>query len=201
MLADVSKVFIYTDWIRQMRQKLFCLFSILTLAVVIGFTQSAQAGDCGFVSNRTILVQNHGHHVVTPVIAPVAIPLYGAGYNPGYGQQQGGDPDTNALLKQLLEEMKAMRAELAKQPDATASSAGDVEAKATLALLQKSCMSCHTEGSEKGDLAMFSKEGDAFKLSGAAKREIIRRVTSGSMPPKPAVLSAAEKAAIKKAYQ
>lgn len=187
-----------------MHQKLF----ILLLIVVVGFPQQMNAGDCGFVQNRKILIQNHGHghHVVTPVIAPVAVPfftnLYGAGYNPQPAEPQAkADPENAALLKQLLEEIRGMRAEMAGKAAATSSDAGQEEAKKTLAMLQKSCMNCHTEGSEKGDLAMFSKDGEAFKLSGAAKREIIRRVTSGSMPPKPAVLSAAEKAAIKKAYQ
>lgn len=137
-------------------------------------------------------------HAVQAVHAPAVIttaavlPIYGAAYQQA---ATGDDDETKALLRQLLEEMRAMRADLNKvPPQALGVAAGPDPA----AILKKSCASCHTGDKAKGGFLIYTDKGESVKLSPADRREMTKRVASGNMPPPPVKLSVAEKDAVAK---
>lgn len=183
-----------------MKQRIFCGTSLAVLLVVAGLTQA----DCGVVQRQVIVANNHGfthgHVAVAPIAVAVPVPLYGASYNPPQPQQEDKSSKIEQLLEQLLNEQRALRADL-KGGTASAQETPAAEVEKTIGLLRAKCASCHTEGSEKGELAMFNKTGDMFSFDGVAivKREIVKRVTSASSPMPPVShgkLTAAEKSAI-----
>lgn len=201
--------------------RLFCLVSLAVLAVVLVVVNRTTAGDCGVVRQR-VVVANHGHvaavnhHVAAVKVIDhiaVAVPLYGAVYggygNGNYGDQQAKQQDdaSKQLLEKLIQEIQGLRSDIqsgvtSKQEAADTLSANAAsDARSTVSLLQSKCAKCHAEGSAKGDLEMFSKEGEPFKLSGVAKREIIKRVKNGTMPPPPGKMTAQDKAVIEAAYK
>jgi mono/diheme cytochrome c family protein len=131
-------------------------------------------------------------YVAPAYVAPVAIavPLYGASYT------GGGDPETAELLRALIEEMRALRADVAglrTGPQAQAAPGRD-----PVAVLSASCAACHTAGPKlKGEFEMFAPDGKPLKLNGPDRRAIEKRVREGTMPPPDkGKLSADDKAAI-----
>lgn len=147
---------------------------IIAIAALLNFAAVADAG-CAVV-HRAVVKQQV---VVAPVVQAlaVAVPAYGAGYSP-----QPADPE---LLRQLLEEIRAMRAELraALQQGQPAQPAQEPSAAA---LLDNSCAKCHKAGdadSKGGGFVMVEADGKLSLLSLEHKNRIARRIQNGSMPP------------------
>ena len=117
----------------------------------------------------------------------VPVPLYGATYSPTSGT------DAEVML-QILAELKAIRSEL------QALKAGNpATAKAVpFDTLKRNCGACHnskTAGDKGGELVLIDEQGKLGLLSRADRREILSRVSKGTMPPT-GKLSEADKEAI-----
>ncbi len=95
------------------------------------------------------------------VEAQTVAPAYQAGFNP-----------QEDLLKQILQELRAMRSEKAGATQSFPQ------------LLAQKCASCHTEGKEDrgGDFILLSKKGE-IALSVNDLRKVKQKVISGQMPP------------------
>ncbi len=118
-------------------------------------------------------------HQAVAVVAPVAVslPLYGASYT-------GGDGETAEALRAILEELKAMRQELAGLRGGAAGPQAVTAKNDPDPILVKHCAACHTDGPNvKGDFGMFDDKGILLKLNGPDKRAVVKRVREGTMPP------------------
>lgn len=132
--------------------------------------------------------------VAAPVVAvaPVAVtfPTYGASVAP---QQAVASDD---VLRQILEELRAIRAALGNAPV----QAGPLDA-AKLVSGERGCVKCHqAKFADKlgGGFVMAEDDGKVPPFSVNERAKITRRVQAGTMPPaKSGVqLSAAEKSAV-----
>jgi mono/diheme cytochrome c family protein len=169
-----------------MISKFYAAASLLTLAVA----GTLHADVCRSTHCAPAQYQAHAAYVAPAYVAPVAlaVPLYGASYS-------GGDPETAELLRALIEEMRALRADVAglRGPQAQAAPGRD-----PVQVLTANCAACHTAGPKlKGEFEMFSPDGKPLKLNGPDRRAIEKRVREGTMPPPDkGKLSADDKAAI-----
>jgi hypothetical protein len=158
-------------------------------SLFVGMVATASAGDC---VNGVCLTPNVQAVVTVPAIsAAVSLPIYGAAYSPA----GGGDDDTRALLRELIAEVKALRADISKgggAPSANSAAAGPDP----VAVLRTSCASCHTGEKAKGEFLLFTDKGELVKLSPADRREVSRRVQSGNMPPPPGRLAQGDRDAV-----
>jgi len=107
--------------------------------------------------------------VVVP--AQIVVPSYGAGYQ----SQQDSE-----LLRQILEELKALRLELSQ---------GGLKTDG-LTVVKNECARCHAEqtaGKKGGGFVLFEKDGAASVLSLEQKKLVTLRVSSSDpaqrMPP------------------
>lgn len=112
-----------------------------------------------------------------------SIPLYGAMYSP-----QGttsSDPEIKELLKLLVEEVKGLRADLAAaKPEPIPGTLGLQAPKIDgLTATRQACASCHTGPGSKGGYILFNQDNKPRDLSAIEKRESVRRVSAGTMPP------------------
>jgi mono/diheme cytochrome c family protein len=155
-------------------------------------------------SCRTGYAPAYNNHAVAVVNPTVVLPLYGAAYT---GE---ADAETADLLKQLLAEIRALRADLQKgPPPAGPSDTGDGPPVAPLktidvgAVVKAKCASCHTGDAAKSGFEMVTDKGDLVKLNGLSRKAVRDRVDGkggGPMPPpKSPQLTPAEKEALKKA--
>lgn len=123
--------------------------------------------------------------------ATIVLPLYGASYSEA-------DPESALALQAILEELKAMRQEIA----ALRSPAGPQPQAAPkidpVKVLAANCAGCHTPGPKlKGEFEIFAPDGKPLKLNGPDRRAIEKRVREGTMPPPGGPkLSADDRAAI-----
>lgn len=140
--------------------------------------------------------------VAAPIVAATAavLPLYGAGYT---GTGYGTDDETKELLKQLLQEVKQLRQDLAsKGGDAPA---GDpvgtlsLTAPSVQTVMTKSCASCHTGEKARKGFQLYTDDGKTVRLSGPDRRAVEQLVKAGQMPPPPAKLSPADRDLVLKA--
>lgn len=135
--------------------------------------------------------------VVSPAAAAV-VPVYTAVYSP----DQVGGTDLAAAVRELAAEVKALREEVSRLKAAPA--AAPVKAVAEkpdpLAVAKAACAKCHTPAAAEesgGGFVLFAADGKFAQLDVAAMARGLRRVSNGSMPPKPApALGAGDKAAL-----
>ena len=168
-----------------MKRKLVCVGGFVLTFLIVGI---ASAEPCA----RGVCLTNNATVVTTPVVTgAIALPIYGAAYQTG-----AGDDETKALLRLLLEEMKAMRADMRGAPGVNAAGGPDASA-----VLKESCASCHTGEKAKGGFLLYTDADEQVKLSPADRREVAKRVASGNMPPPPKRLGAEQKDAIAKAMK
>ncbi len=174
-----------------MTARLFCLASLAVLAL----TGTLPAGDSSCRSATCAQHQAVAAAVVVTAPSLVTVPLYGASYSGG----DTSDAELKDLLRQLIEEQRATRAEIA----ALRGGAGPFKAAGApgldpIAVLTKNCQSCHSGEKPAGGYSMFDDAGSLLKPSPPERRSIeARAVKKGDMPPsgKPK-LTAEEKAAV-----
>jgi mono/diheme cytochrome c family protein len=160
------------------------------LAALLVAVPTAPAQPC--TSARCAAPAVQAQPVVTQILG-VTVPLYGAGYS-GAGSEQ------TDLLRQLLEEIKALRSDVANlQAGGTVPPLG-ARAVDVSKIVKANCASCHTGGvadDKGGGFELFTEKGEVIKLSPADRRSVEKRVREGTMPPatKPR-LSAEDKAAL-----
>jgi hypothetical protein len=132
------------------------------------------------------------HQVQAIQAVPFLLPAYGASYT---GVEAADAQSTNDLLRQLLEEIRALRSESKGLGPSVASVAVDPKP-----VLVKNCASCHTDGKLKNtEFVMFNAEGNLRKFSGPDKKEMFAKVEKNVMPSK-GKLSEADKATILSAF-
>jgi mono/diheme cytochrome c family protein len=139
--------------------------------------QPGPGNQCGYPP------ANDAHHYQAPLIInpAVVLPLYGASYT-GAGT---GDDETRDLLKQLLQEVKQMRQDLAAKGDGGGAVA-PLAARDPVAIVRAHCAACHTAGvaeDKGGGFELFTEKGDAIRLSAPDRKAIAGRVRNGTMPP------------------
>lgn len=166
-------------------RKLIALCCLLT-----GMIATATAGDC---STGVCLTPNVQTVVTNPVATAFTLPIYGAAYQPVAAST---DDDTKALLKALIDEVKALRADIAKGSSGQPSALNVPKEIDPLTVLKASCASCHTGEKSKGGFAMYTDKGELVRLSPADRREVSKRVANGNMPPPPGKLSTEQKDAV-----
>lgn len=116
---------------------------------------------------------------VSPVLA---LPLYGAAYTggAGYGEQ-------NEALRLILEELRALRADIAALKDGgPVGSLPLRKAADPYKVMQAHCAACHTSGiadTKGGGFELFNDKGQPLKLSRPDREVITKRVSAGTMPP------------------
>lgn len=157
------------------------------LAALLVAVPTAPAQPCASARCAAPVVQ--AQPVVTQILG-VTVPLYGAGYS-GAGSEQ------TDLLRQLLEEIKALRSDVANlQAGGTVPPLG-ARAVDVSKIVKANCASCHTGEASKGEFQLFTDKGETVRLSPPDRRALEKRVREGTMPPasKPR-LSAEDKAAI-----
>lgn len=113
-----------------------------------------------------------------------SIPLYGAMYSP-QGTTSTSDPEIKELLKLLIEEVKGLRSDLAAaKPEPIPGTLGLQSPKIDgLTATRQACASCHTGANSKGGYILFNQDNKPRDLSAIEKRESVRRVSAGTMPP------------------
>jgi mono/diheme cytochrome c family protein len=97
----------------------------------------------------------------------VLVPAYQAAYSP-----------SDDLLRQILEEVRGIRAELRMGPLGLKQDGAG--------LLQGRCSACHQDGvadDKGGGFVLVEKDGALAELSLAEKRRVKRLVEQGKMPP------------------
>jgi hypothetical protein len=155
---------------------------------------------------KPVAVAHHNNVVANVVAVPVAIPLYGASY------AGDADADTQDLLRQLLAEIRALRADLLKKPVAPPGGDPDtgdgppvppVKAVDVAAVIKAKCASCHTgEAAAKG-FELVTDDGKLIKLNGLSRQAVIAHTTGQKGPPMPPPakpqLTPAEKEALRRA--
>lgn len=135
--------------------------------------------------------------VVQVPVGQVLIPVYSAVYTP---PQQTGDPSTAELLRELIAEIKAMRAELAASRLPPQMQLAIADGKRALTT---NCIKCHGHDAAptKGDgFALFDRGGELLPLADRDRQRVHARVSRNSMPPAPAKLNPADREAILKAF-
>lgn len=117
--------------------------------------------------------------VAIPVATQVVVPLYSAVYSPQQAQSLNDD-----LLRQLLEEIKALRADVQALKDVPPRLA--ITEDTVFQAMKTSCARCHTQGSDLdrkgGGLALFDLKGNRLKLDQSNEDRVYRRMNSNSMP-------------------
>lgn len=158
-----------------MTAKLYAFDSLLVLAGVVSADVCRSGQVCAPVQTYQAPA-----YVAPAYVAPVAVavPLYGASYNTG-------DPETALALQAILEELRALRGEVAGLRGSGAPPGAQAAPRADPAkVLAVHCAACHTEGPKlKGDMAFFDPKGQLLKLNGPDKRAIEKRTREGTMPP------------------
>jgi mono/diheme cytochrome c family protein len=143
------------------------------------------------------------HQNAVAVVAAPLIPLYGASYT------GDADAETADLLKQLLAEIRALRADLQK-PTPIPPAGGDDEtpvpplkAVDVAALVKTKCASCHTGDNAKKGFEMVTDDGKLVKLNRLSRQAVIDHTTGKKGPPMPPPaspqLTPAEKEALRRA--
>lgn len=131
----------------------------------------------------------------------ILVPVYAAAYvGPQVEQQTAADDETKELLRQLLEETRAMRADLQslRGPVLPLVQEGSLKA------IQTNCQKCHsptTADAAGGGFKLFAANGSLAQLDARDKARVVNRVSRNSMPPAPAKVTAADKKAILEAFQ
>jgi mono/diheme cytochrome c family protein len=170
---------------------------LTALSVLLaGMIATASAGDC---PNGGVCLTPTVQTVVTPVATAITLPIYGAAYQP---VAASADDDTKALLKALIDEVRALRADLAKgAPTGQPSALAVPKEVDPVAVLKTACAACHTGEKSKGGFLIYTDKGESVKLSPADRREMTKRIANGNMPPPPGKLGTAEKDAVVKALK
>lgn len=113
-------------------------------------------------------------HIAVAQFVPVAIPSYGVTY---------GNSDNEALLRAMLEEFKAMRAELAAlRSGLPVPAAGKTPHPGALAMARH-CAVCHDETTAKGKQPVLFK-GGVFLDTDENYKRTVAVLDSKTMPPK-----------------
>lgn len=173
-----------------MRRQFVRRLGVLSI-LLVGMIATASAGDCHQGVCATPTIQT----IVTP--AALTLPIYGAAYQP---TAAGNDDETKVLLKTLIDEVKALRADLAKTPSGQPSALA-VPGVDPVAVLKTACASCHTGEKAKGGFLIYTDKGESVKLSPADRREMTKRISNGNMPPPPGKMTVAEKEAVVRALK
>lgn len=127
-------------------------------------------------SVKAVRVQQQVIAAVVPVAAYV--PTYGASYT--------ATGETDALLRLLIEEVRALRAELRGKGAETPTPAATNGAQ----LFEQTCLKCHqtaTANQQGGGFVLYEVDkdgkGQLAPLSLKEKERITRRIDNGTMPP------------------
>ena len=171
-------------------RKLTALSVLLT-----GMIATASAGDC---ANGVCLTPNVQTVITTPVANAFTLPIYGAAYQPA---STTGDDDTKALLKALIDEVRALRADIAKGSTGQPSALSVPKEIDPVTVLKTACASCHTGEKSKGGFALYTDKNELVRLSPADRREVSKRVSNGNMPPPPGKLTTEQKDAVLRAMK
>lgn len=142
--------------------------ALLALAAVLIAGPTAPAQPCQSGHCAAPVVQTPV--VVAPAVATI-LPLYGAGYTGGSGSEQ------TDLLRQLLDEIKALRADVADLK--AGGGVPPLKARATedpTAILKANCASCHTGQKSRAEFQLFTDKGEPVFLNGPTRKEILARV-------------------------
>ncbi len=186
------------------------------VAPLIGILLAAptsQATPCRqFVVQKQVVAAE----VVYPVVQQVIVPVYGlipyyspAAYVAPYAapaQVQAPVSTTDELLKELILEMRSIKAELRGAPPAKQEvlPKPKEDVRPVVVLMRKACAQCHNEASadmDGGGLTLFKGDGSFAGVQPDMAKRVVRRVGVGSMPPSPAKLADAEKQLIVEAFK
>lgn len=148
---------------------------IVAVAALLIFTAVVDAA-CPTLHRQAVVKQQA---VVAPVVQAlaVAVPAYGAGYAP---PQQTADAET---LRQLLEEIRAMRAELRAALQQAQQQPQAVDAGALAGSVCARCHQASQADARGGGFVMVEDDGSLSVLSLEHRNRIRRRIENGSMPP------------------
>jgi hypothetical protein len=149
---------------------------------------------------KKVAVVQHAAPLAVQYAAVAIVPSYGASYGNPYQRQQQADDLTNELLRQLIDEIRALRAEVKGSNQQAAAGSTTIDAN-KLFVSERGCIKCHeVDKAEKlgGGVVLLEKGDKLPPFSITEKNVITRKVNSGAMPPPKSgiVLSAAEKAAL-----
>lgn len=133
-------------------------------------------------------------------VQSILVPVYAAAYVGPQVDQQTSDDETKELLRQMVEELRSMRAELQSLRGPALPLLQESHTKA----VQTNCQKCHAANvadSAGGGFKMFAANGSLVQLDARDKLRVVNRVSRNSMPPAPAKVTAGDKKAILEAFQ
>lgn len=181
---------------------------VLLVAIVGAVPVSAQCRS-GTVFHQHV----NAVAVVTPVVNAVLIPAYFAAYSPALEPEPQAAPmkmaevpapspapDTATVLAEILAALKRIEARLGATPTTPAPDPAPTDVtKTALGVIGASCNKCHnaaTADAKGGGFTMVERDGTLSALGVKDKARITARVQKGQMPPPPAALTVADKAAL-----
>ncbi len=113
------------------------------------------------------------------------------------------DSDLAAVLRELRDEVRGMRAEFRGVAPPAAQQAPKIDTDSAVKAMVKSCAKCHSGTADKdgAGFALFKPDGAFIPVAPRDAKRIAKMVATGQMPPPPMKLDAVEAKAIVDAFK